>query len=317
MVIVEGMWYVYKITNLVNGKTLRGGSGLTSESVGTATKLPPADKTQHDFAIFHRALRKYGFDNFKVEQLSKHETEEEALAEEVRMIALLNTRNRDIGYNMTDGGDGASGYKFTDEQRKRLSAAKKGKLLGEENPFYGKHHTEDFKRQQSQVMRNNYQANPEKYDQLNMQQCAIDTQGCVDIQQEWLQGASMEELEQKHSVPITTIHHIIHGTYVAIRGHSILSEDMIVQIIQDKLSTQGLAYKSFTPEQEREIAEKYRTSDLSTGDLAKEYNVSGPTIRKALEANGIVIGPNKRRRTTTPQDEELPQVFSRWNRSKR
>lgn len=38
------------------------------------------------------------------------------------------------------------GYKRTQEFKDKISAAMKGKLVGEKNPFYGKHHTEETKR---------------------------------------------------------------------------------------------------------------------------------------------------------------------------
>jgi len=292
----RGMWYVYKITNLVNGKLYVGKTdNIRKRWNGHKTAARRQDP--NDFTILHRAMRKYGFDNFKIERLSEHMGEEVALAEEVRMIAELNTRDRSIGYNMTEGGDGASGYKFTDEQRKKLSKAKKGKYVGEDNHFYGKHHTAETRALQSQLMKSNYQTNPEKYDQLNMHQCAIDTEECIGVQQQWLQGATMEELEKKHSISITTIHSIIRGTYVAIRKHSILTGDMVDGLIRERHKEQVAAYKKFSPEQDREIAQRYLAADMpSIGALAKEFHTSNPTIKKALKANGIEVkkGPRKR-----------------------
>lgn len=37
------------------------------------------------------------------------------------------------------------GKQMSDEQKKKLSEAHKGKLVGKDNPFYGKHHTEETK----------------------------------------------------------------------------------------------------------------------------------------------------------------------------
>ena len=79
-------------------------------------------------------------------------TEQEALDFEVWYI--YNYRDV-IGYplvNITDGGDGYTvtgkhhalyNREFTEEHRKNLSNAKKGKCCGENNSFYGKTHTDE------------------------------------------------------------------------------------------------------------------------------------------------------------------------------
>ena len=54
-------------------------------------------------------------------------TEEQAFAKEIEFIKLY----KSLGYcetNLTDGGDGPSGYKYTDEDRKRCSEAHKGQI---------------------------------------------------------------------------------------------------------------------------------------------------------------------------------------------
>jgi len=57
-------------------------------------------------------------------------------------------------YNLTDGGEGASGIlrkKWTLEQRQKLSNSKKGKYTKKDNPFYGKHHSEETKEKISAI----------------------------------------------------------------------------------------------------------------------------------------------------------------------
>ncbi len=56
---------------------------------------------------------------------------------------------KDNGYellNLTIGGGGIRGYKWTDQQRKKMSEAKKGKRTGSEGTFFGKKHTEETKK---------------------------------------------------------------------------------------------------------------------------------------------------------------------------
>jgi hypothetical protein len=87
-------------------------------------------------------------------------TEEEAFKHEIYLIALYGRKDLRTGilYNFTDGGDGASGYKPTEETRRKLSKASKGnkralghrhsdetkKKISENNK--GKRHSEETKR---------------------------------------------------------------------------------------------------------------------------------------------------------------------------
>lgn len=93
-----------------------------------------------DHLYFWRAIQKYGWDNFKHDILYTDLTKEEAEQKEVELIAYYNSNNIDFGYNMSVGGEsGSKGYKYTNEQRKRMSENRKG----EKNGMYGKHHTEE------------------------------------------------------------------------------------------------------------------------------------------------------------------------------
>ena len=100
-------------------------------------------------------VAKYG--DPKVQILAEWQTEEEALEHEKLLVMCF----RDMGcaiVNMTDGGEGVSGYKHTPEStQKRLesmrghivSDATKAKMreahLGENNHFFGQSHSEESK----------------------------------------------------------------------------------------------------------------------------------------------------------------------------
>ena len=93
-----------------------------------------------DHLYFWRAIQKYGWDNFKHDILFTGLTKDEAEQKEVELIAYYHSNNVNFGYNVSIGGEsGSKGYKYTDEQKKRLSDVHKG----ERNGMYGKHHTED------------------------------------------------------------------------------------------------------------------------------------------------------------------------------
>lgn len=74
---------------------------------------------------WHNIVNKYGKPN--IELLAKWDTEQEALDHERLLISCF----RDIGFllaNKSDGGEGSSGYKHTEESRRKNSMAKKGSI---------------------------------------------------------------------------------------------------------------------------------------------------------------------------------------------
>lgn len=106
---------------------------------------------------FARAILKYGWDNIEHEVVASNLTREEACNFEKLLIEKLNTKNRNYGYNLKDGGLGGGG--FSEETLKKMSESHKGKkqseetirkraekLRGENNPNYGKPLSEEQKR---------------------------------------------------------------------------------------------------------------------------------------------------------------------------
>lgn len=81
--------------------------------------------------VLHQAYTKYGLANFKKEILQFYNGIDELNQGEIFYIAKFNSTNKTIGYNLTYGGDGFG--VFTDEIRKKISEARKGKKLSEES----------------------------------------------------------------------------------------------------------------------------------------------------------------------------------------
>jgi group I intron endonuclease len=82
--------------------------------------------------LFMRAIQKYGEENFKVENIDYAETIEEAWEKEQYWIAYYksnHSRYPNNGYNMTDGGEGITGYTVTEDHRRNLSIANTGKIM--------------------------------------------------------------------------------------------------------------------------------------------------------------------------------------------
>lgn len=107
------MKYIYKITNLINNKVYIGKTeisilGRWKDHCKAAEN--PSDK---DYDLyFHRAIRKYGKDNFTIEEIDTSEDSEELKKKEKYWIAYYNSYEK--GYNSTLGGDGQCKYNYDD-----------------------------------------------------------------------------------------------------------------------------------------------------------------------------------------------------------
>lgn len=287
-------YYTYKITNLKNSK-LYIGKASNIKKRWAAHKTAAKTKQEGDYSIFHRSIAKHGCDNFAIEELSQHELEKDALLQEKIFIKELNAKDKSIGYNLTDGGDGASGYKHTEEAKKRMSELKKGIYLGNKNPFYGKHHSIEFRLKHAQVMKAKYLANKDYYDQLNALQCGLNLEQCLEIQRQWMKkDIGMEALAKNFGATVKTIFNILHGTYTILRGKSLLTEELLQQIKREKEMNAGKRYRKLSEDNELKLVERYQSSTKpSLKELARLYSVSDSTIANILKRHNISTRSNK------------------------
>ena len=98
------MYTVYKYTSPSNKVYI----GITCR---TLIKRAGYSGEQYDRCpAFARAIKKYGWNNFKCDILAQDLTEEEAKRLEIYYIKLYDSTNREKGYNISAGGDGYSIY---------------------------------------------------------------------------------------------------------------------------------------------------------------------------------------------------------------
>ena len=171
------------IKNKIDGKMYIGQTKLKPEK-RFSQHCAIASNTKRNLKLYN-AMRKYGIDNFEFSILENDIDEDHLDEREMYFINKYNTLSN--GYNHTAGGGGVRGYHhneesrkkmgiaisnamwkintpertakiiaaqkgrmFTDEHRKHISEACMGKRFGENNPFYGKHHSDDTKLKMSQ-----------------------------------------------------------------------------------------------------------------------------------------------------------------------
>lgn len=145
--------FIYKTTCLVNGKIYIGQheGNIGDDYIGSGT-------------IFKRAVIKYGKENFKREILRECNTHHELRIWEYFYIKKYKSQDIRIGYNVADGDVNTKEYNPVKslEVRKKISETLKRKYAngeidkskiirtGVNHPMYGKHHSEESKRKNSE-----------------------------------------------------------------------------------------------------------------------------------------------------------------------
>ena len=114
---------------------------------------------------FARAINKYGWDNIEHIVIYDDLTEDEAKELEQYMIQWYDTANPNYGYNISLGGEGGNaseetkrkiseahkGKILSEETKRKISEYMKGKRKGKDNHNYGKHLSEETKRKISEA----------------------------------------------------------------------------------------------------------------------------------------------------------------------
>ena len=106
--------------------------GITSRQVKDRWRQ---GSTYKGCTAFQNAINLYKWENFKHEILYSDLTEHEAKEYEIKLIAEMDLRNPEKGYNISPGGDAFfKGGHHTEETKKKLSMRNRDKG----NPMYGK-----------------------------------------------------------------------------------------------------------------------------------------------------------------------------------
>jgi len=115
------VWYIYLVTNLVNRKRY---VGCTKVSVQRRWAQHRSAAAKGSSLLIHRAIRKYGTENFSIEVIETVEgVHADLMAAEVRQIAACGCLVP-YGYNLTPGGQGVD-YSVPAIREKHLAAVRK------------------------------------------------------------------------------------------------------------------------------------------------------------------------------------------------
>lgn len=148
--------YIYITTNLINGKKYIGQH---------KSKVFTENYKGSGYALWN-AISKYGWNNFKVELIEECDSQEELNEREYYWTQYYDAVNSRDFYNLREGGNQPG---FSEETRRKMRdnhtdisgsnhpRYNKGYLVsGENNPMYGKHHSEKSKCMMSKTRKENY-----------------------------------------------------------------------------------------------------------------------------------------------------------------
>lgn len=120
------MWYIYRITNLINGKTY----------IGQHKYKKRCDNYMGSGKILRMAIQKYGIDNFKKEILINNISVRKYANKAEKTLIAIERKHNKAEYNICDGGEGFSGTHHTKESKRKIGIASlgnqhaKGKNIG-------------------------------------------------------------------------------------------------------------------------------------------------------------------------------------------
>jgi group I intron endonuclease len=136
---------IYKITNTVNQKVY----------IGSAVDLERREREHfsgsHTNKVLKQAMKKYGSKNFKWEILCLCDTEFTIENEQLQIDLHKEALGWENMYNICPTAGSTLGVKHSEETKKLMSEAKKGKYVGNKNPNFGKQHTEAAKQKMSEA----------------------------------------------------------------------------------------------------------------------------------------------------------------------
>lgn len=277
--------YIYKITNLINGKVY---IGQTNNLKRRWHQYKHASKQSEHCQLITKAIAKYGIDNFKIEKIDEVDSREEANEKEEYYMNLYDSRNLNVGYNIMTGGGvfGVTDYvkdkiskglleyykthngtnygkKFTEKHKLAMSIS----AIGKPGTNTGKKFTEEHKDKisKSNMYKKHSDETLKKISSFRIGKSPpnkrITNEIIIDVRKNYL---SIKEFSKKYNFSETTIRDILYNKIYCDNNY----------IPPER--------KIFTFLKNHEIDE-IRSSNLSIQELANKFNVKEITIQKIID----------------------------------
>ncbi len=211
------MHFIYAVQNIINNKLYIG----QTNNIKIRIKNHKRDAKNNTYnSIFHAAIRKYGWENFKLIEIEQLKTLSDTNEAEKFWIEFFRTNitkfGETCGYNLTEGGGGTPGRKPSDKTIKSLIKRSIGNKWGSNVihtdefkkkvsvRFKDKPLSEEHKRKISLTKKKNGTANGSKNPSAKLNETIVSQ-----IKFERLAGISSVELSKKYNVSKSTIVRII------------------------------------------------------------------------------------------------------------
>ena len=213
------MYIVYQHKNKINGKVY---IGITMQDPERRWRYGEGYKSSPHF---YTAIQKYGWDNFEHNILFENLTKEEACQKEQELITEFNSMNRKYGYNSTSGGDvftmndetkqkisqammgnkNGLGHPCSEEKKKKISKAQKGKKL-----------TEEHKQKLSEAAKKRHTPCSEKAKENIRKASHKKPVYCEELNQVF---ESVQECSRQLGIPATNISKLCNGRGKTLKGY--------------------------------------------------------------------------------------------------
>jgi len=277
----EPYGYIYIILNKVNGKRY---IGQTTDKKGYRVNLTKGQLKFNYNDHFNNSFVKYGKNNFSIKIVSSAKSKEALDRREEYYIHKFNTLDREFGYNLRHGG--AKG-RHSEETKRRMSRARKGKCCGKDNPMYNKNHTEEAKRKIAKGRSEKYRGsgNPNFKYRISKEYL---TQNYIE------ENKTIEQIADCVGCSQNTIARRLRSYKIPIKDKKQYCKILNLQNNKDLLE------------------EQYWTLKKSITEIAKDYNCCYNTIHRAMKKLKI---PRRERGWTL--SEEAKNKISRGNKGKK
>jgi group I intron endonuclease len=282
--------YVYKITNKVNNKIYIGKSNDPKLRWKKHLYTVKYGDKKCGFQYIHAAIRKHGVDNFIFEVIEICDLEEVALEKEVYWVKYYQSNNREIGYNLTDGGEGVSGRKYSDEEKLQKSIYMTNYYANHIHPSTGRTLTEKHKKIISKSNKGRVQSTEVK------QKISAANSGIGNGQYgkkysiKERQQLSKSISEAKRNSPPTP--HVV-------------SLETIEKL---KIAVREKSSQKLSDNQKDQIITLYNSGNFLKRDLANKFSVEVKTIQYIIR-HWTEVKNNKAKYLTTDQKDQIITLY--------
>lgn len=282
--------YVYKVINKINGKIYIGKANDPENRWKKHQYIAKYKKKEYGFYYFHAAIIKYGKENFLFEIIEECDSEELALNREIYWVNHYKSNNREIGYNLTNGGEGVSGRRYTEEEKIIKSNFMRIFWQTHIHPCIGTHISSDHKKKISEANIGKHldYNTKDKISQANSGEKNGNYGNIEDLLSRQNRGKKISETKRKNKY--------------APRIATIETRDKLQLAAKEKRSLR------LSDEQKDEIIKLYNSGNFLKRELANQFNAEENTIVYIIRYWNK-IKSNKLNKLSSEQKQQIIELY--------